>query len=432
MRIETGGRDPSLTQYVLRGVLVLVVFAMMIVLLMMRYQGTFDSYVKVKAQMGDVGDGLISSADVRYNGYVVGAVKKVDDSTDTNGKNVKKVTIWLDTKQAKGIPANVTARAVPSNLFGVNSVEFVPPPAGKESGHLKNSSKSIQADNSEETLTLQDAQNQLRTLFTTVPPEQIGKVFTTLGDALKGGGGVFGNFVGNLEKYLNAINDLFPAGAPPGFNNFNQTLQGLHQSAPQLLDTLAQSIKPAQTVIQNQRNLIAVLNAGQATADQVQSFFAKNGNVGQRIMADVSVVTGALVYQQNGLTDTMTALRSTLSKLLTIFTGTNGHIKLNLGVSFTPMNQYTKANCPVYNGGPYGIARGPGCTGPGTGTGPGSGGPLNVSPVSTTAAPGSVTTADDNQALQSAIGRKPSTADTMMLAPIVGAVRAEAAAGGAK
>ena len=66
--------------------------------------------------------------DVRYNGYVVGEVSGV---TSTDDGQMRLVHIDLDPKQGDRIPGNVTARTVPSNLFGVNSVEpSIPPVEG--------------------------------------------------------------------------------------------------------------------------------------------------------------------------------------------------------------------------------------------------------------------------------------------------------------
>ncbi|WP_026303651.1 MlaD family protein [Jongsikchunia kroppenstedtii] len=433
-RIDTGGRDPSATQYVVRGLVFLVIVVILIAVLFMRATGTFNTYVKVKANMSDVGDGLLSAADVRYNGMIVGAVKKVANNPNSTGHEAKTVTLYLDPTQAKGIPENITARTVPTNLFGVNSVELVPPAEGATpTGHLSSHSATIPEDTSEATLTLQDAMNDLRQLFEEVPPSDAGKVFTALGDAVSGGGSAFSSFVPALAKYMSTINEMFPAGAPPGFDNFNNALKGIAQSTPRLLNALGASIKPSLTVLENQRNLVAFIKAGQSLTDQTQAFFAQNGDAGKRLVGDGSRMLGALTLQPNGLTDMLTATNRTLAKILTIFSGANGHIQLNLGVSFSPLNQYSRVNCPVYNGGPYGVMRGPGCTGPGTGTGPTSSGPINVSPVSATVpAPGAVTTGTDNAALQSVMGRQPSATDTLGLGPVVSAARSDASGGGAK
>ncbi len=68
MLIATDGRNPSLVQYVLRGSAFLIVLVILFVLLFMRYEGVFSSTVAVNAKLTDVGDGLTSGADVRYNG----------------------------------------------------------------------------------------------------------------------------------------------------------------------------------------------------------------------------------------------------------------------------------------------------------------------------------------------------------------------------
>lgn len=110
--------------------------------------------------------------------------------------------------QSEGIPANVTARTVPSNLFGVNAVELVQPDH-PSADHLS-AGASIPADRSLQTIKLQDAQNQLRTLLQAVPPEQLAGVLGTIADALRGGGTTFGLFVGVLQNYFDTINAQFP------------------------------------------------------------------------------------------------------------------------------------------------------------------------------------------------------------------------------
>ena len=49
MRIDTGGRDPSVKTYLIRGVAFAAVGILVLALLMMRYQGKFDEYTEVSA-----------------------------------------------------------------------------------------------------------------------------------------------------------------------------------------------------------------------------------------------------------------------------------------------------------------------------------------------------------------------------------------------
>jgi phospholipid/cholesterol/gamma-HCH transport system substrate-binding protein len=423
LNIATGGRDPSLLTYVLRGVAFLVALLILFVLLFLRYQGTFTSTVPVTAKLTDVGDGLVTSADVRYNGLIVGSVKSIELSNEVGPGNLqyKDVGIDITPDQAVGIPSNVTARTVPSNLFGVNSVELVRPeqPA---SGHLS-SDATIPANESLETLRLQDAQNEIRTLLQAVPPEELASVLGTLADALKGGGAVFGAFVPLLNNYWQTINAQFPPGAPSGFDNFNNAVRGLSQSTPELLDTLGRSVIPAMTIAEKQQDLTALLSAGQGVLDETQALFAANGNRGQRVVRDLNTMIGAAVLEPESLPQALTALNNLAAKVLTVFTGVNGHAQLNIGVSFGAFERYTRQNCPVYNGGRYGQTRGPGCVGPGTGTGPTSSGPLMIYPSDgmrrNAAKFGAVSTGADNKTLGTALKRQPTAADTLMLGPLV-------------
>ncbi|UCZ91147.1 MlaD family protein [Gordonia sp. WA4-43] len=423
MNIATDGRNPSLLQYVLRGVAFLLVLLVIFVLLFMRYQGTFSKTVAVTADLVDVGDGLSTGADVRYNGLIVGTVKSisVEDSAQADASRlIKNVAIDIEPAQAEGIPASVTARTVPSNLFGVNSVELVPP--AELGADRLSAGDVIPADDSLETIKLQDAQNELKQILDAVPPEELAQVLGVIADAFKGGGSVFGSFVPVLRNYFDSINAQFPPGAPPGFDNFDAALTGLAQSAPQLLDTLGRSVIPAITIAEKQRDLTAVLTASQGLLDQTQLLFARNGNSGQRLVTDLNRMLGALVLEPNSLPQGVIALNNLAARVLTVFTGTNGHVQLNIGVSFGAFQRYTRQNCPVYDGGPYGTLRGPGCVGPGTGTGPTMSGPLAIYPsdgMRRNKPVGNVTTDADNKTLGTVLRRTPSAADTIMLGPLV-------------
>ncbi|WP_238421675.1 MlaD family protein [Gordonia sp. 'Campus'] len=434
MNIATDGRNPSLLQYVLRGVAFLLVLLVIFVLLFMRYQGTFSKTVAVTADLVDVGDGLATGADVRFNGLIVGTVKSiaVDGAAQTDAANVTKaVGIDIEPAQADGIPAAVTARTVPSNLFGVNSVELVAP--AEVNGDRLAAGDVIAADTSLETIKLQDAQNELKQILDAVPPEELAQVLGTIADALKGGGSVFGSFVGVLRTYFDSINNQFPPGAPPGFDNFDNAMQGLSQSAPQLLDTLGRSVIPAVTIAEKQRDLTAVLTASQGMLDQTQLLFARSGNGGQRLVTDLNRMLGALVLEPNSLPQAIIALNNLAARVLTVFTGVNGHVTLNAGVSFGAFERYTRQNCPVYDGGPYGTLRGPGCVGPGTGTGPTMSGPLAIYPsdgMRRNKPVGNVTTDADNKTLGAVLRRTPSAADTIMLGPLVQSLEVRDAADG--
>ncbi|MFZ2509767.1 MAG: MCE family protein [Gordonia sp. (in: high G+C Gram-positive bacteria)] len=427
VRVDTGGRDPSAIAYFWRGVALLAVAAVVFALLIMRYQGKFDSYTGVVAELTDVGDGLIPGADVRYNGFIVGSVVNVQRKGNGSAGPVKNVNINLDSAQAAGIPAATSARTVPANLFGVNSVELIRPTEESAlAGPGLASGDVIPAATDADTIRLQDAQNELRELLSAVPPEDLGMVLGTIADALQGGGAAFSTFLPVLDSYFKNINAQFPAGAPSGFANFNAAVTGMSKSMPQLLDTLGKSVVPAMTIAENQANLTALLSSGQGLLDQTQTMFAKNGSGGIDLVGDLNTMLGAVVYEPDSLPQAIHELYVLAGRVLGVFTGTNGKVQLNLGISFSPFEMYTRQNCPVYDGGPYGQLRGPGCVGPGTGTGPTMSGPLRIYPADTMprrTVSAQVPTAQDIATLRAALGREPTAAELLMLGPLVSAAQ---------
>lgn len=401
----------------MRGLACLVVAAVVVTLLVMRYRGDFSDQVSVDAALNDIGDGLTSHADVRYNGYIVGSVDSV--SLDVGAGEVatastrKLVHMDLDPTQARGIPSNVTARTVPANLFGVNSVELIAPT--RPSAEQISSGQTVPADVSAETIALQDAQNQLRTLLTAVPPADLASMLGALSDALRGGGATFGMFVGLLDGYWKAINAQFPDGAPSGFENFDDTMRGLRASMPKATDVFAKAIIPSVTLAGHQADLAAMLSAATQATQSAHTLFARNPNSAKILTADLSTVLGALTRRSDAIPQSLAALDSLAQRALGIFTGVNGRIQLNLGLSLTPWQQYTAANCAVYDGGQYGITRAPNC--PAGATGGWS--PSWPDTGSVGGNLGLVTTAKDAATVSAASGSTASAPETLMLGPLV-------------
>ncbi|GAA4679183.1 hypothetical protein GCM10023197_39320 [Gordonia humi] len=410
--------------YFIRGTIFAVVGLVVLGLLWARYEGKFDSTTDVSAELNDVGDGLISGADVRYNGMIVGEVDSVA-VIGSSSDQLRSVHMLLEPKQAEGIPANTTARTVPSNLFGVNSVELIAPK--DPSSDRLSTGDVVKADTSEPTIRLQDAQNELRTLLRSVPPEDLGMVLGTIADALDGGGATFSTFVGVLDTYWKTINAQFPPGAPSGFDNFDKAIKGLAASTPELLDTLGRSVKPALTIAEKQDELTALLSSGQDVLDSTQALFAANGDAGKRVVRSLNTTLGATMLDPDAMPQALRELYVLAGRVLGVFTGTNGKPQLNLGINFGAYRMYTHQNCPVYDGGPYGQLRGPGCVGAGTGTGPTMSGPLTVYPEGgmqpdrnrNTKKVRGVTTTRDEKTLSDALGRTPTAAETLMLGPLV-------------
>ena len=119
---ELDGRGPSDRQLLGCGVAVVVVATLLTAALLVKSTGRLNDYVRVVADLINVGDGLPQKSDVKYHGVLVGLVNGVVPAA--NGKP-NYVHIDLKPEYAKSIPATVTARVVPSNVFAVSSVQLV-------------------------------------------------------------------------------------------------------------------------------------------------------------------------------------------------------------------------------------------------------------------------------------------------------------------
>jgi ABC-type transporter Mla subunit MlaD len=119
---DSEGRGPSMTQLYAVGLVFLVLVAATATLLIAKSRGALDPFVRVSAELINVGDGLPVKSDVKFRGVLVGFVSGVVPA-EAGRPNI--VSLNLKPHYAAGIPDTVTARVVPSNVFAVSSVQLV-------------------------------------------------------------------------------------------------------------------------------------------------------------------------------------------------------------------------------------------------------------------------------------------------------------------
>ena len=82
--LDPDGRGPSNRQLLGCGVSLLVVVALVTAALLVKSTGRLDPYVRVVADLVNVGDGLPQQSDVKYHGVLVGMVDSVTPAADGN------------------------------------------------------------------------------------------------------------------------------------------------------------------------------------------------------------------------------------------------------------------------------------------------------------------------------------------------------------
>ncbi|MFI9507483.1 MlaD family protein [Nocardia sp. NPDC052566] len=350
MIIDPSGRGPTMRQLLLAGVAGLVVFAVVLTFLYMRYQGKFVSKVNVVANLTTTGDGLPEKADVKFRGVLVGEVKAVDVAAKGE---LQKVQIEMKPDFAGGVPATVTARVVPSNLFAVTSVELVF--NGPADTYLHEGS-TIEEDRSQGTIALQDTLTTVRNILGKIDPVKFGNVLGTLSQALDGSGRMPGSTVERFDRWLQSVDDSIPD-LGVLLTDLSTSFHALNQSAPELLDSLGTSVQTARTIAERRNELVALITGTGTTVDTVNALFARNPNVGKDITAGTSDMFGALTADPNAITEALLNLSESVRKLDTTFTwGSQQQQVWNAGLTLTPYKPYTVADCPR-----YGNLAGPSC-----------------------------------------------------------------------
>ncbi|MFI5778389.1 MlaD family protein [Nocardia sp. NPDC051570] len=343
MIIDPSGRGPTMRQLLIAGTCGLVVLALLLTFLMARYKGVIlHPKTDVTANMTTTGDGLPENADVKFRGVLVGTVKDV--AVAAKGE-LQEVHIEMKPDYVGDIPANVTARVVPSNLFAVTSVELVY--NGPDSAALHAGSR-IPEDRSEGTIALQDTLTSVRGILNKIDPVQLGRVLSTLSYALDGSGRVPGSTVERLNNWLTQVRAAVP-NVDQTLDNFSASFHALNASAPDLMQVLADSVKTAQTISDKRGELVGLLTGTSDTVDKVNALFARNPDVGKQLTSGTSDMFGALSDNPDSIPQAIASLNRSLRALNTTFHwGPQKQMVWNLGLTLTPFKPYDRSDCPRY------------------------------------------------------------------------------------
>ncbi|MCM6777016.1 MCE family protein [Nocardia sp. CDC159] len=343
MIIDPSGRGPTMRQLLIAGLCGLVVFALALTFLMARYKGAIlNPKVDVTANMTTTGDGLPAEADVKFRGVLVGTVKGV--SVAAKGE-LQQVRIEMNPEYVDDIPANVTARVVPSNLFAVTSVELVY--NGPDTASLRAGAQ-IPEDRSEGTIALQDTLTTVRRILNKIDPVQLGRVLSTLSYALDGSGRVPGSTVERLDNWLTHVRAAVP-NVDQTLADFSSSFHALNASAPELMGVLADSVKTAQTISDKRAELVGLLTGTSGTVDRVNALFARNPDVGKEVTAGTSAMFGAISDNPDAIPQAIANLNNSIRALSTTFHwGPGKQMVWNAGLTLTPYKPYDRSDCPRY------------------------------------------------------------------------------------
>ena len=344
---ESDDRHLSNTKLFVRGMAALTVVVATVAAMVARSEGAFAETVAVTAMLVDVGDGLPKRSDVKYHGVLVGSVQ---DVVASDGARPNKVHIELIPEHAAAIPATVTARVVPSNVFAVPSVQLI----DNGPGPALRSGASIPEDHSKASVQLQTSLTALSRIVDAVgrpDADPTVGILETVERATRGRGAdalaaaaQLARIVRAYQGELSGVDD-----SPALLTGLSEAVHGLQESAPDLLAALHSAVGPMRSVAEQRVRLTELLTGGIATTETVGT--ALNNRT--ETIIDLNSRLGPVLQILAAGSGNFVQMTTSQTRIAHVFahdfwqpdtqTGTAKVI-----VELTPHKQYTRTDCPRY------------------------------------------------------------------------------------
>ncbi|MFW6694514.1 MCE family protein [Streptomyces sp. MAR4 CNX-425] len=254
----------------LAGLVFLLVLALLVWLSVAVYHKEFTDTATVTVETGSVGNEMHPYAEVKMRGVVVGEVREI--SAEDGGRTAK-LTIALKPGELDRIPADVSARMLPTTLFGERYVALVPPespaPEPLEAGSV------IPQDLSENAIELEQVLDNVLPLLTAVKPDKLSATLTAMADALDGRGEKLGDTLVELDAHLKKLNPHLPT--------LNRDIRELVEfghlyadAAPDLVDALRDATTTSGTLAAKRADLGILYGTTTVTAQDLDTFLRQN------------------------------------------------------------------------------------------------------------------------------------------------------------
>ncbi|BBY95511.1 mammalian cell entry protein [Mycobacterium gallinarum] len=352
--LDPDGRGPSNRQLLGCGVALFVVAALATATLLVKSTGRLDPYVRVVADLVNVGDGLPQRSDVKYHGVLVGMVDSVTPAADGRPNFVH---IDLKPEYAQSIPAGVTARVVPSNVFAVSSVQLV----DQGTGAPIRAGAHIPEDTELPTVLFQTTISKLRDLLAATGRGREDKtvgILAAVNAATEGKRAELLASGAHLNRLIDQLDSI--VATEPDATTVSALIDathGLQATAPELIDSLQQAIEPMQTLVEQRSQLDALISGGVHTMGTTHTALNNHTDRLVKITGEMTPVIGVLAQTSHNFVPAFVKLNTLADRFFEHVWMPDrdiGNMRVNL--TFTPSYTYTRADCPQ-----YGELKGPSC-----------------------------------------------------------------------
>jgi virulence factor Mce-like protein len=325
----------------LQGVAFLVVLGLLLGLAVATYQKAFTDVAHVTLETDTAGNQLQEASDVKVRGVIVGDVRKVEASADGATIDLAINPDYLDE-----IPADVSARLLPTTLFGERFVALQLPD-GPGQGHLSDGDV-IGQDRSENAIELQKVIDDTLPLLQAVQPQDLSYTLGAVADALRGRGNSRGENLASTGEYFGQVNTVLPElqADISELADFADTYQGAADDLLAVLDNLSITNK---TLVDQSEQLRRTFTVVDASSNVTAGFLETNEQNLISLAQTSRPVLGVFAKYSpeypcllNGLTR--------FNPMISEAFGADGDpaLNLNITVSLPPRNPYVPGDQPQY------------------------------------------------------------------------------------
>lgn len=251
-----------------KGIALATVLGLLVWLSIACYDKAFTSTIDVVVNADRAGLQLAENGDVRARGALVGRITSIEHVDDHVA-----IHLALDPEAAARIPADVSARIVPTTLFGQKYVDLVPTGAG--TGELIEGA-SIPLDRSSTAVELTRAFDSLEPVLSAVRPQDLSRTLQALAQGLEGRGDRLGATVAASAKYLRTFNDHLPR-LVASLQLFDELTRVYADITPDVLRLLENQTVTARTLWERRAALVVVQRELTVLAKAGEEFFRSNG-----------------------------------------------------------------------------------------------------------------------------------------------------------
>ncbi len=251
----------------LTGLATVAVIAAIVAVAVGLFQGSFTESVPVTVLSSRAGLVMNPDAKVKMRGVQVGKVDSIESRP--NGQAVLHLAMYPSDLHL--IPANVLVDLTTPTVFGAKYVDLVPP--------AQPSAQSLHAgqvlDSQHVTVEINTVFQHLTAVLGTLDPAKLNETLGAIGQALSGRGEKIGQAFSDLDSFLAKFDPSLPAlshdiaVSAPVFNAYAD-------AAPDLVKTVANSVRISQTFVDEQHNLDALLVSAIGLADVGNDLLSAN------------------------------------------------------------------------------------------------------------------------------------------------------------